>query len=165
MIREEGLKPLAGAMGALGISTETSVDFGKERRTTTIAPPGEMLMAVANSRESLPPRSQVRIKTGMASCNRAHLRSSFFDKLLGTCLHHPMRDIHTQESTPGAKLRTGVESAWNHSKPPHQQGNYRSNCTIGDFIMTAGQAKKVQRFSLRVPVSAPFPIDSLLHLT
>jgi hypothetical protein len=31
--------------------------------------------------------------------------------------------------------------------------------------MTAGQAKKVQRFSLRVPVSAPFPIDSLLHLT
>src|SRR5450759_1439179 len=81
MIREEVFKPLAGPIGALGISSETSADLGKERRTTTKAPPGEMLMAVANSRESLPLRSRVRIKTGMASCNRAHLRSSFFDNL------------------------------------------------------------------------------------
>jgi hypothetical protein len=86
MIREEVFKPMAGPIGALGISSETSADLGKERRTTTKAPPGEMLMAVANSRESLPLRSRVRIKTGMASCNRAHLRSSFFDNLRGTCL-------------------------------------------------------------------------------
>lgn len=42
-------------------------------------------MAVANSSESLPLPSLVRIKTGMASCNRAHLRCSFFDNLRGKC--------------------------------------------------------------------------------
>src|ERR1700687_5985557 len=88
MIREEILKPLAGPIGALGISSETSADLGKERRTITIAPPAEMLMAVANSRQSLPFPSRVRIKTGMASCNRAHLRSSFFDKVRDTCIVH-----------------------------------------------------------------------------
>ena len=74
MIREEVFKPLAGPIGALGISSETSADLGKERRTATKAPPGEMLIAVANSRESLSIPSRVRIKIGMASCNRAHLR-------------------------------------------------------------------------------------------
>jgi len=78
MIREPALKPFAGPIGALGTSSETSADFGKERRTTTNAPPGEMLIAVANSSESLPP-SRVRTKTGIESCNRAHLRSSFLD--------------------------------------------------------------------------------------
>jgi hypothetical protein len=62
-------------------------------------------MAVANSRESLPFPSRVRIKTGMASCNRAHLRSSFLDNLRGTRLHHPLRGIHTRDRTSGAKLR------------------------------------------------------------
>ena len=51
-------------------------------------------MAVANSRESLPLPSQVRIKTGMASCKRAHFRSSFFDKLRGTCVAPPLRGIN-----------------------------------------------------------------------
>src|SRR5208282_1220032 len=88
MMREEVFKPLVGPMGALGISSETRVDLGKERRTATKAPPGEMLMEVANSRESLPFPSRIRIKTGMASCNRAHLRPSFLDKLRGTCLIH-----------------------------------------------------------------------------
>src|SRR5216684_1683124 len=91
MICEEVLKPLAGPMGALGISSETSADLGKERRTATKTPPGEMLMAVANSKESLPLPSRVRIKTGMASCSRAHLRSSFFDNLRDTRLHHLIR--------------------------------------------------------------------------
>ncbi len=80
MAREEVFNPLMGPR-ALGISSETSADFGKERRTTTIAPAGEMLIAVANSRESSPFPSLVRTKTGMASCNRAHFRSSFFDTL------------------------------------------------------------------------------------
>ena len=66
--------PLAGPIGALGISRETMADLGKERRTTTKAPPAEMLMAVANSKVSLPLSSRVRTKTGIASCNRAHLR-------------------------------------------------------------------------------------------
>src|ERR1035437_8435677 len=100
MIREEVFKPLAGPIGALGISSETSADLGKERRTTTKAPPGEMLMAVANSRESLPFPSRVRIKTGMASCNRAHLRSSFFDKLRDTCLVHLKRGLSTMKTAP-----------------------------------------------------------------
>src|SRR5713101_5277658 len=95
MICEEVLKPLAEPMGALGISSETSVDLGKERRTATKTPPGEMLMAVANSKESLPLPSRVRIKTGMASCNRAHLRSSFFDNLRDTRQHHLIRGINT----------------------------------------------------------------------
>ena len=116
MICEEVLKPLAGPMGALGISSETSADLGKERRTATKTPPGEMLMAVANSKESLPLPSRVRIKTGMASCNRAHLRSSLFDNLRDTRLHHLIKGIQTQESTLGAKLRSGVGPAWNHSK-------------------------------------------------
>jgi hypothetical protein len=86
MIREEVLEPLAIPTGALGISSETGVDWGKERRTTTKAPPGEMFTAVANSRDSLPPRSRVRTKTGMDRCNLGHFRSSFGEVLLGTGL-------------------------------------------------------------------------------
>src|SRR5260370_31272251 len=93
-------------MGALGISSETSADLGKERRTATKTPPGEMLMAVANSKESLPLPSRVRIKTGMASCNRAHLRSSFFDNLRGTCLDHLLEEL-----TP---------KRYYHPRTPHQ---------------------------------------------
>src|SRR5271166_281392 len=85
MTREEAFNPSVGPIGALGISSETKADLGKERRTTTKAPPAEMLIAVANSRQSLPLPSWVRTKTGMASCNRAHLRSSFFDNLRATC--------------------------------------------------------------------------------
>jgi hypothetical protein len=89
MILEDVFRPLAGPIGALGISTEIGVDFGKERRTTTRAPPGEMFIAVANSKESLPDRSFVRIKTGMDSCNRAHWRCSVLDKVSGTGCTHP----------------------------------------------------------------------------
>src|ERR1035437_5860518 len=101
MIREEVLKPLAGPTGALGISRETRLDLGKERRTTTRAPPGEMLTAVANSRESLSFRSRVRINTGMARCNRAHLRSSFLGEIRRTYLDH---------------------LEWYHPRQPHLRG-------------------------------------------
>ena len=66
-------------------------------------------MAVANSKESLPLPSLVRIKTGMASCNRAHLRSSFFDNLRDTRLHHLIRGINTQTAPQGPNF--GAESS------------------------------------------------------
>jgi len=61
-------------MGALGISKETHADFVSDRRAITKAPPGEILTAVANSRESLPSRLLVRTKTGIASFSLAHFR-------------------------------------------------------------------------------------------
>src|ERR1019366_10485577 len=105
MTREAVGKPLVGPMGALGISRETRADLGKERRTTTKAPPAEMLMAVANSSESLPFPSRVRIKTGMASCKGAHLRCSFFDKLGGTGIVPLIRGISTVNSAPYGRNR------------------------------------------------------------
>src|ERR1700716_1654112 len=111
MIREEILKPLAGPIGALGISSETSADLGKERRTITIAPPGEILIAVANSRESLPFPSRVRTKTGMASCNRAHLRSSLLDKPRGTRRHHPLEVFKPKKAPQGPNFERSRGSA------------------------------------------------------
>src|SRR5208337_2130439 len=105
MVREEVFKPCAGPIGALGISTETTANLGKERRTTTKAPPGEMLIAVANSRESLPFSSRARMKTGMASCSRGHLRPSFLEKRLGTYSIRPETGITPKKCTLGAKLR------------------------------------------------------------
>ena len=78
--REELGNPLAGPMGALGISNEITADFGKERRTTTRAPPAETLRAVANSSESLPLASRDRTKTGMARPKR----TDFLASLAGT---------------------------------------------------------------------------------
>ncbi len=127
MIREEIFKPSTGPIGALGISSETSADFGKDRRTTTKAPPGEMLMAVANSKESLPLPSRVRIKTGIASCNRAHLRSSFPDKLRRTCLVHHIKVLPAQRPHLRGQTRRGIEPAWNRPKPRHRHGDDRSN--------------------------------------
>jgi hypothetical protein len=65
------------ARGALGISSRTLAERGKERRTATRAPPAETLRAVANSRNSLPLSSRLRTKTGMASGKRIHWRRSF----------------------------------------------------------------------------------------
>jgi len=79
MTREALGKLPASPIGALGISNETWADFGKEWRTTTKAPPAEMLIAVANSSKSLPLSSRVRTKTGMATCRRVHLRAFVFD--------------------------------------------------------------------------------------
>jgi len=148
MIREEILKPLAGPIGALGISSETSADLGKERRTITIAPPGEMLMAVANSRESLPFPSRVRTKTGMASCNRAHLRSSFLDKPRGTRLHHPLEVFKPKKAPQGPNFErshAGAESLQT-SLPTRRLPKFLSRWVL---LMTNGQTTKVQRFSLR----------------
>jgi hypothetical protein len=150
MIREGVFKPLVGSIGALGISSETSADLGKERRTTTKAPPGETLMAVANSRESLPFPSRVRTKTGMASCNRAPLRSSFFDKLRGTYLvHHIKRSQHPEDRTSGAKL--GEESSQPGITPNPATDTEITEVTSQrrNPMLTSGHTKKVQRFSLR----------------
>jgi hypothetical protein len=88
----------------------------------------------------------VRIKTGMASCNRAHLRSSFFDNLRGTRQHHLIRGIHIprphimgQTSEPG---RADVESV----QTCYQHGDYRSAIQPRDLIMTPGQARKCNVF-------------------
>ncbi len=88
MMREGFFNPRACSIGALGISRETAADLVKEGRITTRAAPAEMLRAVANSRKSLPLSSRARRKTGMASCNRAHLRCSLCDILRGTCSDH-----------------------------------------------------------------------------
>jgi len=45
MIREEAFRPSVGPMGALGISSETGADFGKNGELLPKAPPGEMLIA------------------------------------------------------------------------------------------------------------------------
>src|SRR5271155_3053369 len=130
MMREEDFKPLVGPMGALGISSETSVDFGRERRTATKAPPGEMLMEVANSRESLPFPSRIRIKTGIARCNRAHLRPSFLDKL--RCRARSTIEggnIAPKYRTSGAKRRRGGGPTWNRPKPRHRNGDCRRKFT------------------------------------
>ena len=83
-------------------------------------------MAVANSKESLPLPSLVRIKTGMASCNRAHLRSSFFDKLRDTRLHHLIRGINTPRPHLRGQTSERSRAARDRSKPRQQHGDYRS---------------------------------------
>jgi hypothetical protein len=77
MAREERRTPSVDPIGALGISSETALDFAKDRLTTTIAPPAEMFTAVANSSDSLSFSSRLRTKTGMASWSLDHLRCSF----------------------------------------------------------------------------------------
>lgn len=84
MLREERGNPLAGPRGALGISNETALAPGKERRTTTSAPPAQIFMAVANSKWSLPDSSWLRMKTGIANCSRDHLRRSRLGEVRGT---------------------------------------------------------------------------------
>src|ERR1019366_4765698 len=158
MIREEVRNPLAGSMGALGISSETSADLGKERRTTTKAPPGEMLIAVANSRESSPFPSWGRIKTGIASCNRAHLLSSLFNKLRGTGLVHHWSALTCLLPHLRCQTRGGWEPAWNASKPRPQRSYYLSNFAVPGFINDLWSYIKVQHFSLRYWVGAGFQL-------
>jgi hypothetical protein len=68
--------PLAVRNGAVGISSETCVECGRERLTATNAPPADTFMAVANSRKSFPFSSLLRTKIGIAKGNRGHLRRS-----------------------------------------------------------------------------------------
>ena len=75
-VREAFGKELPESNGALGISSETCAESGKERRTATSAPPAEMFNAVANSNSSLPSSSRLRTKMGMASGKRGHFRLS-----------------------------------------------------------------------------------------
>jgi hypothetical protein len=159
MIREEVLKPLAGPTGALGISRETRLDLGKERRTTTRAPPGEMLTAVANSRESLSFRSRVRINIGMARCNRAHLRSSFLGEMRRTYLDHLER---YQPRQPHLRGQTSERSqaAWNRSKPRHRHGDYRSNCEAAGYNNDHWSCQKGATFFASVPLRGLFQLTA-----
>jgi len=76
-IREALGKEFPETSGALGISSKTCAESGKERRTATNAPPAEMFKAVANSNDSLPSSSRLRTKMGIAKGKRGHFRSSF----------------------------------------------------------------------------------------
>jgi hypothetical protein len=62
--------------GALGISSKTCAESGKERRRATKAPPAETFKAVANSSNSLSFSSLLRTKIGIASGRRSHFRRS-----------------------------------------------------------------------------------------
>ena len=67
---------LVAANGALGISSKTCADSGKERRTATRAPPAEMFSAVANSRELFAFFVAAAHKYGDREGRRGHLRRS-----------------------------------------------------------------------------------------
>jgi hypothetical protein len=75
-VREALGRAAAVAKGALGISSETCAESGRERRTATSAPPAETFNAVANSRKSFPFSSRLRTNTGIASGRRTQLRRS-----------------------------------------------------------------------------------------
>lgn len=75
-IREALGKEFPETRGALGISSRTCAESGKERRTATKAPPAEIFNAVANSNISFPSSSRLRTKIGMASGRRGHFRLS-----------------------------------------------------------------------------------------
>lgn len=79
-------------IGALGISSETGDDSGNERRTATSAPPAETFNTVANSSKSLPFSSRLRMKTGIASRKRGHLRRSVSRLRRFKMRSHPSQD-------------------------------------------------------------------------
>jgi len=75
-IREAFGKEFPETNGALGISSKTCAESGKQRRTATSAPPAEMFNAVANSNNSFSSSSRLRTKMGIASGRRGHFRFS-----------------------------------------------------------------------------------------
>jgi hypothetical protein len=68
------------ATGALGISSLIWLTVGRTRRMATSIPPALTFNDVANSRNSLPFRSRLRTKTGIASGNLVHFRRSCADR-------------------------------------------------------------------------------------
>ena len=75
-LRENLGKSAFATGGALGISSKTCEESGKERRTATRAPPAETFNAVANSNHSLSFPSSPRTKIGIARGRRCHFRRS-----------------------------------------------------------------------------------------
>jgi len=160
MTREDVFMPWMGPIGALGISSETTADLGKERRTTTKAPPGEMLTAVANSRQSLPAPSRARTKTGMASCSRAHLRSSFFDMLRDTVRPTPKPVFTPLEPHLMGQTQEETWFGWNRPKPSLQHGDHVSVFQAREFDHDLRSDQECNVF--RIGVTGRFAIDSLL---
>ena len=125
MAREEERTPCAGPIGALGISSETGLDLGKERRTTTRAPPAEMFTAVANSSDSLPFSSRLRTKTGIARRSRAHLRCYFLGEFVRNIVAVQNKDKPITVPQIGGQTSDHPEERWNPAKPRYHYGNYR----------------------------------------
>ena len=75
-LRENLGKSAFATGGALGISSKSCEESGKERRTATKAPPAETFNAVANSNHSLSFPSLPRTKIGIARGRRCHFRRS-----------------------------------------------------------------------------------------
>ena len=75
-LRDDLGKSARETRGALGISSVTCDESGKERLTATRIPPAETFNAVANSNNSLPFSSRLRTNTGIARGKRTHLRCS-----------------------------------------------------------------------------------------
>ncbi len=88
MLRDERGMRLTVAMGALGISSETQADLLTDRRATISAPPAEILIAVANSSDSLPFSPRERTNTGIASLSLGHFLCSFLEKVRLTDMPH-----------------------------------------------------------------------------
>jgi len=93
---------------------------------------------------------RLRTKTGMARCNRAHLRSSFLDEAADARVYHPIKTDGTSgEAAPhGPENSEESGTCWNHS----QTGYYPRRITdsnagvSGVFTVTVGQVKKGATF-------------------
>jgi hypothetical protein len=122
--------------GALGISSETCAESGKERRTATKAPPAEMFNAVANSNDSFPSSSRLRTKMGIASGKRGHFRFSVSG--LRRFKAHSLRGGLNQ----GLTASWGPNLVWNldagegktFEKPAIYQKRWRLRALILPFI-------------------------------
>jgi hypothetical protein len=99
----------------------------------------------------------VRINTGMARCNRAHLRSSFLGEMRRTYLDHLER---YQPRQPHLRGQTSERSqaAWNRSKPRHRHGDYRSNFPARESYIDYRSYQKSATFFASVPVWGCFQL-------
>ncbi len=164
MAREEERTPCDGPIGALGISSETALDLGKERRTTTRAPPAEMFTAVANSSDSLPFSSRLRTKTGIARRSRAHLRCSFLGEFVRN-RYPSKRRINPQRCRRlGAKPLTIRQMTGIPRNVATTTGITVFNASLPNLEAPGLLLKKCNVFRLLRLVGA-FPIDSLVPLT
>jgi hypothetical protein len=110
MLREDWSWLLAAKNGAVGISSETCVDCGKERRTATKAPPAETFTAVANSRKSFPFSSRLRTKIGIANGSRGQRRRS-------------CRFCSVKGSIPHQGSNGDTVASWGPNNPPDVQAS------------------------------------------
>src|SRR5258708_14376863 len=101
----------------------------------------------------------------MDSCNRAHLRASFLDKLRATRLHHLITRYSDRKTAHyGPNFR--AESSWVGITPNSLPTRRLPKCLpTSGFNNDYRSDHNSATFFASVPVSAPFVIDSRLHLT